>query len=54
LPPWVVPTYSQYWETPVPVFHVNVVVDEVNVDPGVGLVICAGVGGTHLSASAFI
>ena len=41
LPPGVVPTLSQYWDTPVPADHENVTVDDVSVLPGVGLVICA-------------
>lgn len=28
-------------DTPVPVFHTNVMVDDARVDPGAGLVICA-------------
>ena len=41
-PPAVVPTCSRYWDTPVPPVHWKVTVDDVNVDEGGGVVICAG------------
>jgi hypothetical protein len=36
-----VPISNQYSDTPAPVFHTKVTADDVSVDPGGGLVICA-------------
>jgi hypothetical protein len=33
--------YSQYSDTPLPEFQTNVTAEDVRVDPGAGLVICA-------------
>ena len=41
--PAVVPTDSSYAVTPVPPVHWKVTVEAVNVEPGAGVVICAGV-----------
>jgi hypothetical protein len=39
--PSTVDTHSQYWVTATPALQVNVTVDDVSVDPGAGVWICA-------------
>ncbi len=43
-PPGLVPIWSQYSDTPVPLLQQNLTEDEVNVEPGGGLIMSALAG----------